>query len=153
GRYGVRGLARMLNAEGVELPSIKEWKGDTVAQIIANVAYIGKTYTEKRRQHTGHLIDGKWPAIIDTKTWDAVQRQRQVRRTSTGPQPGRTGRAYTFQKLLRCTTCHGRMHAQTIDGVAYYRCDRSEGKTPCKALIREDSLLPWAEALVERLEA
>jgi hypothetical protein len=148
----VRGLARTLNIEGIRIPSLPNgWKGDTVAQILANIAYIGKTYTQKLRNQQGELIDGNWPAIIDTDLWNAVQRQRRLRRTSTGPGRASNARSYIFQKLLRCSNCGLRMHAQTVRGRAYYRCDRTDRVTPCRALVLEDRLLPWAEALVERL--
>ncbi len=72
-RTPVRGLAHRLNAEGVRIPSMRgEWKGDTVAQLLANVAYIGQTYTERRRHRRGELIEARWPALIERDVWNAV---------------------------------------------------------------------------------
>jgi hypothetical protein len=58
GRHGIRELAHRLNSRGIRVPSMQgEWKGDTVAQLLSNVAYIGKTYTERRRHRQGDLIE------------------------------------------------------------------------------------------------
>jgi DNA invertase Pin-like site-specific DNA recombinase len=152
GRVSVRDLARKLNAEGVALPTIKEWKGDTVAQIIGNVAYIGKTYTGSRRRAQGNMIDGKWPAIIERATWDAVQRQRRLRGPGgRKPDSGSPPRQYVFQRLLR-HSCGRKMHAQTTKGVAYYRCPDNGQEEPCRALIREDLLIRWGDGLMLRLD-
>ena len=113
GRYGVRELAHRLNVAGVCIPSMKgEWKGDTVAQLLANVAYIAKTYTERRRHRQGELIAGQWPALIHLDVWDAVQHQLAVRATSGGRCHAGGARHYTFGKLLRCS-CGRKLHANT----------------------------------------
>jgi len=83
GRYGVRQIARRLNEGHTLLPSAKTaWRGDTIAQLLGNVAYVGKTYSESRRHRRGSLITGAWQAIIDAETWDTVQRLLLMRRNS-----------------------------------------------------------------------
>ena len=153
GRVGARGIARRLNVEGRLLPSARTaWRGDTIIQLMANVAYTGKTYSVSRRRQEGELIDGKWPAIIEPELWRAVQHLL----TSRAPSGGRShedggARYYPFQKLLRCV-CGRRMHAQMVKAVAYYRCPGTDASEPCRAFAREADLLPWARDLFERLE-
>src|SRR6266478_9803918 len=86
GMYSVRQIARRLNERGQLLPAAKTaWRGDTIAQLLANVAYIGKTYSLSRRHQRGTLIDGQWDAIVEAETWEAVQRFCAERRNSGRP--------------------------------------------------------------------
>ncbi len=152
GRYGVRELAHRLNAEGIRIPSIAgEWKGDTVAQLLGNVAYIGQTYTERRRHRQGELREASWPALIAQDVWDTVQRQLTLRQRSGGRSHEGGARYYVFAKLLRCV-CGRKLHANTIKGTAYYRCPGTDASDPCRALVREAVLLPWAQELFEALD-
>jgi DNA invertase Pin-like site-specific DNA recombinase len=152
GRYGVRGLAHRLNSRGIRVPSMRgEWKGDTVAQLLGNVAYIGKTHTERRRNHQGDLIEARWPALIDQDVWDAVQRQKGLRDRSGGRSHAGGARHYVFGKLLRCS-CSRKLHANTIKESIYYRCAGVDATHPCRSLVREALLLPWAQALFEALD-
>src|SRR5439155_19758294 len=65
GSWSTRALAHRLNAEGAILPGSKGWYGDTIAQVLGNVAYIGKTYTKSRLRKQGAFITATWPALID----------------------------------------------------------------------------------------
>jgi DNA invertase Pin-like site-specific DNA recombinase len=152
GTSSVRQIARRLNERGQLLPSAKTaWRGDTIAQLLANVAYIGKTYSLNRRHHRGALIDGQWEAIIDTETWDAVRHVMAMRRNS-GRALTRSGpNRYVFEKLLRCS-CGRRMHAQTTKETRYYRCPGTDALNPCRHIVREDRLIPWAGDLFARLQ-
>ena len=161
GNYSARALAQRLNAEGVTLPANtgpkelrgKGWHGDTVMQVLANVAYIGKTYSISRRFRQGDLIDAKWPALIDQETWEAVQRQR-VRHRRAG---GRTGigterRQYTFQGLLRCV-CGRRLTVSTSAGHIYYRCRGRDAPDRCTQRgFGEQAILPWAGVVIAQLD-
>lgn len=141
GNYSARVLAHRLNAEGTILPANtgpkehrgKGWHGDTIMQMLGNVAYIGKTYSGSRRRREGALMDAKWPALVDVETWEAVQRQRAKHRRKGG----RTGigserRHYTFQALLRCV-CGRYMNAHTTKGHIYYRCRGGDAPDRCPA--------------------
>ena len=152
GRYGVRQIARTLNEGHTLLPSAKTaWRGDTIAQLLGNVAYIGKTYSESRRHRRGSLITGTWQPIIDAETWDAVQRLLLMRRNSGQSLTRQLPNRYVFEKLLRCT-CGRKLHAQSTKGVRYYRCPGTDAADVCRHLVREDRLLPWADDLFVRLE-
>ncbi|HXM56320.1 MAG TPA: recombinase family protein, partial [Candidatus Dormibacteraeota bacterium] len=101
GKYSTRDIARRLNAEGAVLPRFAGgWRADTVAQLLGNVAYIGKTYAN-RTHREGPLLDALWPALIDQETWDLVQRYRQTRYGGGGGRkPVSELRSYVFQGLL-----------------------------------------------------
>ena len=161
GRYSARTLAERLNAEGAILPANtgpkeqrgKGWHGDTIMQMLGNVAYIGKTYSESRRYRQGDLIDAQWPALIDMETWEAVQRVRERQRRGTGGGSGpRPPRSYTFQGLLRCT-CGRRMTVHRWGQRVYYRCRGADSPDRCQVrMVRESDLVAWAEAVMDWLE-
>lgn len=161
GRYGSRTLAHRFNAAGLTLPANtgpreirgKGLHGDTVMQVLSNVAYIGKTYSISRRHREGDIIDAQWPALIEIDVWDAVQRRRKANTKpgrATGVNTGR--RQYAFQGLLRCV-CGRRLAAQTMKGNAYYRCLGSDAPDRCRTkMVREDSLLPWGRSVMQGVE-
>lgn len=153
GKYSARVLGHRLNAKGAILPGTKGWHGDTIMQMLGNVAYIGKTYSISRRYQQGELIDAKWPALIDMETWEAVQRQRALHRRKGG----RTGigserRHYTLQGLLPCV-CGRRLTIHNIKGTVYYYCRGGDAPDRCPARgLREEVILPWARAVMAGLD-
>jgi DNA invertase Pin-like site-specific DNA recombinase len=154
GRLSVREIARRLNIEGVLLPGAKAaWRGDTVAQLLGNIAYIGRTYSRSRRRQEGEEILAAWPAIVPRDLWDAVQRQLRLRAsTRAGRRPRGEPRQYAFGGLLRCA-CGRKMHSQADGPRLYYRCPGTDAAEACRHLVREDRLLPWAEDVIRRLDA
>jgi Recombinase/Recombinase zinc beta ribbon domain len=154
GKYSTRDIARRLNTEGAVVPRFTGgWRADTVAQLLANVAYIAKTYPN-RTHREGPLLDAQWPALIDQDTWDQVQRFRQARYGGGGGRkPISELRSYVFQGLLRCVRCDRRMHCHWMGGRAYYNCRGNDLAKPCGRLVREDALLPWAEQLLMVVDA
>ena len=162
GRYGSRVLAHRLNAEGAILPAntgAKELRGlgrygDTVMQVLSNIAYTGRTYAISRRHRTGAIIDAQWPALIEPELWNAVQRQRELNRRTRRTDPATIAkRNYVFQGLLRCK-CGRFLTVQTMKGHAYYRCRGGDAPDRCTAKgVKEAAVLPWARTVMERLEA
>ena len=154
GDASTQDIARRLNVEGVRLPSFTTgWRRDTVAQILANPAYIALTYSERRSKRQGDIVAAQWPAIVDLATWDAVQAKlARWRRHGAGRRQQATGkeRAYAFQGLLRCMTCGGPMHCHWLTGRAYYRC-RGELKGGCHG-VRDDRMREWARGLMAWIE-
>ena len=152
GHYSTREIARRLNAEGVRLPRFTGgWRQDTVAQILGNVSYISMTYVNRTKKE-GELIRGQWPELIDGTTWVTVQRMLDRYHRKGGRKPAGQERAYVFQGLLRCLKCGRRMHCHPMKGRAYYHCRGNDNPDPCRRLVREDRLLPWAEALLAALD-
>lgn len=154
GKTSVRRMASRLNAEGVPfLATTRPWRGDTIAQILTNIAYVGRTYTESRRYRRGTEIAGRWPPIIEVPLWEAVQRQLEVQRGSGLGRRLNNRRDYVFERLLRCT-CGRKMHSHRpkAGGTAYYRCPGDDAGVPCHHFVREDELVPWATDFFRRLE-
>lgn len=155
GRFSTRDIARRLNAEGIKHPKGKVggWRQDTVAQMLGSVVYIGKTYVSRLKRE-GPLIDAQWPALVEEDTWNRVQELLVKRRwRSGGGKSIAEQRPYVFQRLLRCVRCGKRLNGHTTRFGTYYNCRNSDAAFPCRGLVREDHLLPWAEQLFEMLDA
>jgi Recombinase len=130
----------------------RRWTQDTVAGILRNVAYAGLTYVNRKRRE-GPLLRGNWPEMIDRTTWDIVQRRIATFRTWVGGRkPPSEQRGYAFQGLLRCEMCGNRMHCHWIKK-ARYQCRGGDLAQPCRRMVPEDVLLPWAERLFTVLDA
>ncbi len=153
GRHSTRNIAHRLNAERAWPPRFKGgWRADTVAQLLGNVAYVGKSWSEGRTRRRGDLIPASWPALVDAGTWQRVQ-DLLGRYTRAGGRKGiENERQYPFQGLLRCARCGRRMHAHSIKGHACYNCRSNDQAEPCRRGVREDGLLPWAEQLFAVLD-
>ena len=154
GRYSTRDIARRLNAEGVTLPMFKGgWRADTVAQMLGNPVYAGFTHVSRKRRE-GELIRGRWKAIIELDTFQAVQLFLQCRRLVHGGRKSEVEtRPYVFRGLLRCARCGHRMHAHHMSGHNYFDCRNTDSVKPCRGKLREDRLFPWVERLFEALDA
>jgi hypothetical protein len=154
GNWSTRALAHRLNAEGAIIEGSKGWYGDTLAQVLANVAYIGRTYSISRRRHEDDLIPAQWPALIDRPTWDGVQRQLEAKRGRRGLKANNEpGREYAFRGLMVCGNCGRRMHIHTDHARTYYRCRGVDAPDRCRgAWAREEKLVAWADELFARLD-
>ncbi len=68
---------------------------------------------------------GRWPAMVDRETWDAVRarfdRNKRLPRQASG--------RYLLTGLLRCSTCGGRMVGATITQKQRLRDGRLNGRT------------------------
>ena len=157
GRYSTRQLAAKLNARGIVKPRSRSkglgWLGDTVSDILQAPAYVAKRYSISTARREGELIPAAWPAIIEPNLFEQVQ--DMLRRNA------RVGRstvraAYSFSGLLVCAACGRPMRASKTYGVTYYGCRRDvadDVRCPgSRRTMREDRLLPWAEALFQRLD-
>ena len=154
GNWSTRALAHRLNAEGAIIEGSKGWYGDTLAQVLGNVAYIGRTYSISRRRREGDVIPAQWPALIDQPTWTAVQRQLQAKRGRPGLKAKGPGREYAFRGLIVCSNCGRRMHIHTDRGRTYYRCRGVEAPDRCQgSWAREEKLIGWGDELFGRLDA
>ena len=139
GNRSVAQLASRLNAEGVQgLESGKRWRGDTIGQLLANVAYTGRTYTESRRRQRGRLIEARWDALVDAQQFEAVQTllKSRARRRAAPSLPDHTNDVYIFRGLLRCA-CGRKMWGQRDGDRLYYRCPGSDAAIPCRQLVSE----------------
>ena len=139
GNRSVAQLASRLNGEGVHnLDSGKHWRGDTIGQLLANIAYSGRTYTESRRRQRGQLVEARWEALVDAQLFEAVQTllKSRARRQTAPSNPEHPADAYIFRGLLRCA-CGRKMWGQRDGDRLYYRCPGSDAAIPCRQLVNE----------------
>jgi DNA invertase Pin-like site-specific DNA recombinase len=167
-RLSTRMVAERLNVEGIRPPRFKTgWRADTVAQLLGNIAYSGRTYSERRSKRRGKIIEAAWPAIIDLSVWESVDRllSRYHRLGGRRHQADGAEGNYAFQGLLRCENCGERLQTHrllkrrrqsgAIWSRTYYRCRGAKvtGQLGCRHGSREDDLLVWARELMAFLES
>jgi len=151
GGHSVANLAHDLNLRGERLPRGRTaWRGDTVAQLLGNVAYAGRTYTQSRRYRRGLLIEANWPALISAELFDTVQVQLRARQRfgSSGAAKTTTKRGYIFAGLLRCS-CGRKMRGQADHASLSYRCPGSDAAIPCRHVVGEQAIVAWTEEFFE----
>ena len=165
-RFSTRGIARRLNLEGIRPPTFKTgWRADTVAQLLGNIAYTGRTYSERRSKRQGDLIPATWPALVSVEAWEAVDRllnrfhRLGGRRHQNDGQEG----VYAFQGLMRCDHCGERLQVDRqwkrrrrtgdVWSLVYYRCRGVGGHGGCAHGTREEGLLEWGRELMAFLES
>ena len=163
-RFSTRTLADRLNAEGIRPPRFKTgWRSDTVAQLLGNIAYSGRTYSQRRSKQLGDLIPANWPAVVSVEQWEAVDRLlgRYHRKGGRTHQHDGQERAYEFQGLLRCAESGARLQVDRqwkrrkrtgeIWSLVYYRCRGASDHTTHG--IREEGLIAWGRELMAFLES
>src|SRR5215471_9776172 len=95
GTWSAQAIAGRLNDEGVPRRRARSrhgWLPDTVVDMLRNVAYIGKTYSQSRARRQGDLIEAQWDPIVAESVFTKAHQllgERRVRRA-----PGQ--RAYAF---------------------------------------------------------
>ncbi len=156
GLFSTRALADRLMRDKVPGTGYKgkekHWRADTIAGMLCNPAYIGKTYAESRREKTGELVPATWPPLIEPDLWLRVEARRKAKTTSAGG--GARKREYAFRGLLFHEECQRWFHGATDHRYTYYRCGSStlpedERCEMGKHAIREADLLPWVDRLME----
>jgi DNA invertase Pin-like site-specific DNA recombinase len=167
-RYSTRAIAARLNADGIRPSTFKTgWRADTVAQLLGNIAYIGRTYSERRSKRQGELIRASWPALVGDETWSTVDRLLSRYHRKGGRQHQHDGQegVYAFQGLLRCAQCGERLQAhrlwkrrartQHTWSLTYYRCRGAavSGHADCGRGVRDDRVVAWGRELMEFLES
>ena len=163
-RYSTRSLANRLNAEGIRPPRFKTgWRADTVAQLLGNIAYSGRTYSQRRSKRLGELIPASWPAVVTQAQWESVDRLLGRYHRMGGRRHQHDGQegVYAFQGLLRCDESGARLQVDRqwkkrkrtgeIWSLVYYRCRGTDGHVTHG--IREERLLTWGRELMVFLES
>lgn len=141
-------IARMLKERGIPTPGTIlfqrtgqtryyhpddpcRWTSDTVADILGQDAYLGRTtnfkttrlsYKSKKTIENPPdkwaVFEGTHEAIIDADTWTAVQKIREQRR-----RPTRMGEMGMFSGLVYCADCGARLyHCRTVSGTHEQEC-------------------------------
>ncbi len=116
-----------LRAHNAPTKNGKIWNRRSVQSILTNPAYTGKTYAFTtapgrnrftRPQEDWIEIPGVTPAIIDTATFKAAQKQLQVNREKS---PRNCKHEYLLRGHLRCRQC-GRVYVGEATNSRTYRC-------------------------------
>lgn len=110
GGYGAYKIARILNGDGAirEMsPNGKEWKSETVRDILRNPIYTGYEAYNRREKRNGRFVrldSSEWVLsetcnkeiqIISPKLWEEVQKLREERKKKIDMQKEQGGRAPT----------------------------------------------------------
>jgi DNA invertase Pin-like site-specific DNA recombinase len=165
GTHTSKSIAAALTAEEVAPAGRSgEWLPDTVAQLLANVRYNGKTYLKSRdpnrpgrpgKAERGALVTASWPVLIDDGLFQRVQDRLKSWHVPTAKGGHRRQREFVFRGLLWCRDCNRRFAAMSNHGVYYY-CGSRETNKPCehgRHAIREDKLTPWVDDLMDAFAA
>jgi DNA invertase Pin-like site-specific DNA recombinase len=141
--YGPTQIAKILNARKIDSVSIHQrkiglnaasnniyWQTATVKNILGNMQYLGhtvscKTHKESyRSKHTSSrpkedwiIIENTHPAIVDTDTWERVQKLRK----NTRKRPSTIGEMGALNGMLFCADCnkHLRIHRSQKSSQTY----------------------------------
>jgi len=138
----LRAVVSRLNGAGIKTRDGNTWTVTSVRYHLTNRVYVGDFVWNQRCQAEFHGIRGGsvvakptkgttdasdriifedvYPAIIDRKTFDAVQERLASR--STPSTPHRNGGDFLLSGLLRCAKCKSHMYGMTIGGTQYYIC-------------------------------
>lgn len=188
-RASLRSVAELLNCEGVLSPRGKFWTVTTVRQVLTNRKYTGAFVRFRYRAGKYHavqdgeivsrlkssrletaepmVVENHHEAVVDQKSFDAVQAKLLRQRRATAH---RTGRQYLLSGLLVCADCGqvmaGAPYHRGAPGAKAYRCHRYQdgGSSACfRNQVKEETILDvvlarlqaavFSEAVVEKLLA
>ena len=143
---GATAIRDRLNAMGIKTRLGNRWSRSPILKLLRNYAYTGnlllqRTYrenhiTKKCIKNTGekpmYHAENTHKAIIDTETWEIVQKAREQRR-----RPTKMGKMGMFSGLAYCADCgaklyHCRAAAWTHEQECY-TCSTYRGKKGCSA--------------------
>lgn len=124
----VRSVVSELNREGILTPHGKRWTTTSIHGILTNRKYTGdfvrfryqvgkyhsigdgeivsRQKTDRRTEPKPMVVENRFEAIIDRRTFDQVQRKLAGQRKHTAH---RTGHQYVFSGMIRCGDCGGAM--------------------------------------------
>ncbi|WP_024817020.1 recombinase family protein [Arthrobacter sp. 31Y] len=128
----------LLHERGIKTTFNKEWKRQPLRRTMMNPRLAGLL------EHEGELLPGKWDAVLNRATWEAV-----VAKLSTPgrPKPKRTEHEYFLSGLLTCSECGGKCYGRqskrpqkdgTIKVGYIYRCEHNHVS---KELTKTDDLV------------
>jgi hypothetical protein len=143
---GIHSIAMGLNQDGIKPRRADWWRGETLAKIIANPAYMGvlrygmsTLTTQAQRKQLKKFrvffdeprfaqVDGVFPAIISKDDFEKAQRTKELRATS-----GCRDRNADFllSGIAKCK-CGSRLQgdARLTANKRYYRCASSKSDNP-----------------------
>ena len=174
---GLRGIANRLNADGIPSPTGKTWTSPTIRAVVRNKKHCGTFVWGKQSKgryfanQDGEIVprtkdarsdneqpiehEGYCTAIVDTKTFDKVQRLLADRQKRTSPIRNSPG-AYLLSGLLRCANCGfmlcGRTSHRKTGPLRQYTCSgyHHGGSSVCG--MNAISKAPLVAAIVRLIE-
>ena len=139
-------LATWLQETGVKTVGGKEWRTNTVRQLLTNPRTWGM------RVHQGQVIgQGVWDPIIDGEQGERLRRLLldPARRTN------RSARRYLLTGMLRCGKCGKRLYSTPKNGVRRYGCAMGPDQRGCGGVFIYAQMLEEfiAQAVLYRLDS
>ena len=156
----IRGVAVSLNADGISSPRGKQWRASTIRSLLVNKKYTGafiwgkyaaghyysthggeiiaRQKTEKKQPTSPIEHPDRFAAIIDKKTFQAVQERPERQRRDTSPLRQK-GQRFLLSGLLKCGHCGYAMigyhwyRKKTGERLKMYTCSSHhfQGKKVC----------------------
>ena len=161
-------IAKHLNAERIPPHFGEQWRPSTVSKILSNYTYTGnlilqKTFcenhiTKKHRINNGelpkYLVDDSHDAIIDMKTFQAVQAEK-ARRAARFIKKPTAKKTYPFTSLLVCEGCGKNYRRKVTKAGPVWVCGtfNSMGKSSCASKqIPEETLQAETEKVLGQVD-
>jgi site-specific DNA recombinase len=145
GQESDRSLASWLNAKGARTARGREFRKDTVREMLCNAAYAGYVTALRSKDRS---IRGLHEAIVPEELFDRVQDIRGFRARVKQPSP--PSEEYLLRRLLCCDRCGARMHGSrgSRPPVRRYLCSTRRHGEDCdqpivKAEPLEEQLVDW----------
>lgn len=146
--WGLRRIARNLNARAIPAPRAVRWSGSTIGVILGNERYLGlnvwgrlsKVYIDGTKTLVENP-DTEWTRkerpdlrVVPQELWDAVQKRRAANERS-GLRPGgaRAAAKYLLVGVSRCAECGSPMRGHSRKAGPLYVCAarREHGADAC----------------------
>ena len=137
---GTKEIATELNSRGIPSPKGKRWGRGRVHAMLTDEVYTGTLVWgvngkyHQRAKLEPVRVDGAFPAVVDRKTFAAVQELFRSRAPKVA-HPRRASSPYLLSGLLRCGGCGAAMfgHAAKSGRFHYYVCATAyrSGKDAC----------------------
>ncbi len=135
GNHTLQSLSDRLSFWGVVSSAGKPLVKGAIQHILTNHAYLGII------THKGESYEGTFPALVDHKTFEAVQK---VLKSRAHPRKKIGGHHFPFCGLFTCQECSAAITAQYAHGhggtYIYYRCSKKLGSCSQK-YIQEKELV------------
>ena len=158
---GAKEIAQYLNNQGISLRGT-QWNKSRVHEVLANRAYVGEYYFNKRENKSNCLKpESEWillnvEPIIDSVMFDTVRARRESR-TPAKIAPRVLNSPNLLTGIIKCDICNAAMTSATGKGgrYRYYKCNTRISKgnhlctTPILPMGKIDSLV--MEAVLERV--
>lgn len=150
--HSLRSIATHFEAKGIRTRAGKPFGSQQLRTLALSQTYLGKRVHDPERK-AGHklsasaeITDGIWPALVDRKTFLAVQRRLTAPERVT-TRPGRGTHLLSMNAGCICDMCGGKLDVRTSKaGHQRYRChDKSCVFVPYDDLnqLVENTMIAW----------